>query len=207
MAEILVTVPSDYNFSGNGIVYGGERMPSPKMQDVKYNYQNISIEILQDRFIVQNKNLFVDTAAFDCVVLLEQEGKLIREAGVTTDVKPGCSGEFVLPFKVPEKAEAATEYAVIVSFRLKKETFWAEAGHEIAFGQRVWQVQGTPSGKCGGTCASENSLVPGRKLSVSRGTHNSVSEERILKSCFPMEQGNGVLPVWWKGTVKDSTEA
>ena len=164
--------PTDYNFSGNGIVYGGDRMPSPKMQEVKYNYQNISIEILQDRFIVQNKNLFVDTAAFDCVVLLGQEGKLIREAGVTTDVKPGCSGEFVLPFKVPEKAEAATEYAVTVSFRLKKETFWAEAGHEIAFGQRVWQVQGTTSGKCGGTCASENSLVQGRKLSVSRGTHN-----------------------------------
>ena len=155
--------PTDYNFSGNGIVYGGDRMPSPKMQEVKYNYQNISIEILQDRFIVQNKNLFVDTAAFDCVVLLEQEGKLIREAGVTTDVKPGCSGEFVLPFKVPEKAEAATEYAVTVSFRLKKETFWAEAGHEIAFGQRVWQVQGT---------TSENSLVQGRKFSVSRGTHN-----------------------------------
>lgn len=155
--------PTDYNFSGNGIVYGGDRMPSPKMQEVKYNYQNISIEILQDRFIVQNKNLFVDTAAFDCVVLLEQEGKLIREAGVTTDVKPGCSGEFVLPFKVPEKAETATEYAVTVSFRLKKETFWAEAGHEIAFGQRVWQVQGT---------ISENSLVQGRKFSVSRGTHN-----------------------------------
>ena len=164
--------PTDYNFSGNGIVYGGDRMPSPKMQEVKYNYQNISIEILQDRFIVQNKNLFVDTAAFDCVVLLEQEGKLIREAGVTTDVKPGCSGEFVLPFKVPEKAETATEYAVTVSFRLKKETFWAEAGHEIAFGQRVWQVQGTTSGKCGGACASENSLIQGRKLSVSRGTHN-----------------------------------
>ena len=155
--------PTDYNFSGNGIVYGGDRMPSPKMQEVKYNYQNISIEILQDRFIVQNKNLFVDTGTFDCVVLLEQEGKLIREAGVTTDVKPGCSGEFVLPFKIPEKAETATEYAVTVSFRLKKETFWAEAGYEIAFGQRVWQVQGT---------TSENSLVQGRKFSVSRGTHN-----------------------------------
>lgn len=164
--------PTDYNFSGNGIVYGGDRMPSPKMQEVKYNYQSITVEILQDRFIVQNKNLFVDTGAFDCVVLLEQEGKQIRKAGVTTDVKPGCSGEFMLPFKVPEKAEAATEYAVTVSFRLKKEAFWAEAGHEIAFGQRVWQVQGTTSGKCGGAGASEKSLVQGRKLSVSRGTHN-----------------------------------
>ncbi len=35
--------PSDYNFSGNGIVYGGSRLPSPKMQEVKYNYQNIVV--------------------------------------------------------------------------------------------------------------------------------------------------------------------
>ena len=34
--------PTDYNFSGNGIVYGGERDESPKMQEVKFNYQNIS---------------------------------------------------------------------------------------------------------------------------------------------------------------------
>ena len=27
--------PCDYNFSGNGIVYGGERDASPKMQEVK----------------------------------------------------------------------------------------------------------------------------------------------------------------------------
>ena len=35
--------PSDYNFSGNGIVYGDDRSPSPKMQEVKYNYQNIRV--------------------------------------------------------------------------------------------------------------------------------------------------------------------
>ena len=28
--------PTDYNFSANGIVYGGDREPSPKMQEVKY---------------------------------------------------------------------------------------------------------------------------------------------------------------------------
>ena len=35
--------PTDYNFSGNGICYGGERDASPKMQEVKFNYQNISV--------------------------------------------------------------------------------------------------------------------------------------------------------------------
>ena len=40
--------PTDGSFSGNGIVYGGEREPSPKMQEVKFNYQNISVSFAGD---------------------------------------------------------------------------------------------------------------------------------------------------------------
>ena len=35
--------PCDYNFCGNGIVYADDRTESPKMQEVKYHYQNISL--------------------------------------------------------------------------------------------------------------------------------------------------------------------
>lgn len=49
--------PTDYNFSGNGIVYGGDRAPSPKMQEVKYNYQNISAEVSDEKVLIKNKNL------------------------------------------------------------------------------------------------------------------------------------------------------
>ena len=40
--------PTDYNVSGNGIAYGGDREPSPKMQEVKFNYQNITAEVTAD---------------------------------------------------------------------------------------------------------------------------------------------------------------
>ena len=66
--------PTDYNFSGNGIVYGGDRAPSPKMQEVKYNYQNISAEVSADKVMIRNKNLFTNTSAFDCVVTLAKDG-------------------------------------------------------------------------------------------------------------------------------------
>ena len=59
--------PCDYNFSGNGIVYGGERDASPKMQEVKFCYQNIAVDVQKDKAVVKNKNLFVNTDAFDCV--------------------------------------------------------------------------------------------------------------------------------------------
>ena len=43
--------------------------------------------------------------------------------------------------KIQEKAEAAGEYTITVSFHLKEEEIWAPAGHEIAFGQYVYQVK------------------------------------------------------------------
>jgi len=127
--------PCDYNFSGNGIVYGGDRTPSPKMQEVKYNYQNISVEIEEEKVRIINKNLFVDTSDFDCVVLLEKEGKLLKEMKWETEVEPLSEVEMPLPIAIP--AEPG-EYAVTVSFRLKEDTAWAKAGHEIAFGQKVF---------------------------------------------------------------------
>ncbi len=66
--------PCDYNFSGNGIVYGGNRNPSPKMQEVKFNYQNIQIQVNNDSFQVINKNLFTSTADYACVIVLSREG-------------------------------------------------------------------------------------------------------------------------------------
>ena len=57
--------PTDYNFSGNGIAYGGDRAPSPKMQEVKFCYQNIAVSIDNSGFEVWNKNLFTSTDAFD----------------------------------------------------------------------------------------------------------------------------------------------
>ena len=65
--------PTDYNFSGNGIAYGGNRDASPKMQEVKFNYQNISAEVSADSVKVINKNLFVNTNIFDCKVTVAKK--------------------------------------------------------------------------------------------------------------------------------------
>ena len=130
--------PTDYNFSGNGIAYGGDREPSPKMQEVKFNYQNITAEVTADTVKVLNKNLFVNTDTFDCKVTLAKNGKVIRTEVLETAVEPLSEKEYKLPF---EKAEAAGEYTVTVSFHLKEEEIWAPAGYEIAFGQYVYQVK------------------------------------------------------------------
>lgn len=130
--------PCDYNFSGNGIAYGGERGASPKMQEVKFNYQNIMANVEKDKVTVINKNLFVNTDEFECVVLLEKDGKLVKKATMETSVAPLSQETYELPFGVQT---LPGEYAVTVSFRLKEDTVWAERGHEVAFGQGVYLVE------------------------------------------------------------------
>lgn len=129
--------PCDYNFSGNGIVYGGDRTPSPKMQEVKYNYQNISVQFEKDRMRIINKYLFTNTSSFDCFVLLEREGHKVSETKLAMDVAPLTEYECQIPVKIPSDSE----YALTISFRLKKDTVWALKGHEVAYGQKVYEVE------------------------------------------------------------------
>ena len=130
--------PTDYNFSGNGIAYGGNRDASPKMQEVKFNYQNISAEVSADSVKVINKNLFVNTDIFDCKVTVAKDGKVIRKASLATAVAPLSEETYALPLT---KEEKPGEYAVTVSFHLKEDKVWAKAGHEVAFGQYVYKVE------------------------------------------------------------------
>lgn len=130
--------PTDYNFSGNGIAYGGNRDASPKMQEVKFNYQNITAEVSADSVKVINKNLFVNTDIFDCKVTVAKNGKVIRRASLATSVAPLSEETYVLPLA---KEEKPGEYTVTVSFHLKEDKVWAEAGHEVAFGQYVYKIE------------------------------------------------------------------
>nr|WP_296049245.1 glycoside hydrolase family 2 TIM barrel-domain containing protein [uncultured Blautia sp.] len=139
--------PTDYNFSGNGIAYGGNRDASPKMQEVKFNYQNITAQVSEDSVKVINKNLFVNTDTFDCEVTLAKNGHVLHTETLETSVDPLSENIYALPFG---KQTRPGEYTVTVSFLLKKKTLWAEAGHEVAFGQYVYQVEETEKlSECG----------------------------------------------------------
>ena len=129
--------PTDGDFSGNGICYGGEREASPKMQEVKFNYQNISVAFEEHSFTVVNKNLFADTSEYQCIVILQKNGTVVKKQKMDTNVAPLSSGSYEIPFVIPDDAE----YAVTVSFVLREDTLWAKAGHEVAFGQKVYKKE------------------------------------------------------------------
>lgn len=134
--------PTDYDFSGNGIVYGGDRTPSPKMPAVKYNYQNIKIDLEQGRkpetVRVRNRNLFLSTGSYDCVLEIRKNGRPFYRKELDIDVAPLSEAEFAL--ELPELTEAA-EYALTLSFCLKEDTRWAKKGHEVSYGECIFTVE------------------------------------------------------------------
>ena len=129
--------PHDGNFSGNGILFG-DGSETPKMQEIRYNYQNIACEVSADRVLVKNRHMFTNTSAYDCVVTLALDGREIARAALATDVPPLEAREYPLPFG---GLTAGGEYAATVSFRLKEDKPWAARGSEAAFGQGVWTVE------------------------------------------------------------------
>lgn len=132
--------PNDGNFSGNGIVYADGTV-SPKMQEVKYNYQNIVAEVSDHAVRIINRHLFTNTSAFECVLTLARDGEEIGRAVLDTDVLPLSERTYPLPFA---RQTRSGEYAVTVSFRLREDTPWAARGHETAFGQGVYKLAAAP---------------------------------------------------------------
>ncbi len=183
--------PTDYNFSGNGIV-DGQRKPYAKMQEVKFNYQSIKAFVSADKVKVVNTNLFTNTNEYNCFVILERDGKKIAEKLMATDVEPLAEKEYDLPDVITSKMAVMNagvyeengpfpldEYVVTVSFRLRHDTSWASVGHEVAFGQGVFRKTASTYISC-----SPITVVKGNFNIGVKGNHFSVlfSREKGLVS-------------------------
>ena len=133
--------PTDYNFSGNGIMYG-DRRPSPKMQSVKFNYRQLRVSFPGNgKFLIENKYLFTPSSDFDCLAILEKDGKEVARKSIKTDVPPLATGAYSIPLDFPE---AEGEYAITVSLRLREDCDWGPRKHEVAYGQLTKQINAAP---------------------------------------------------------------
>ena len=125
--------PNDGSFSGDGICYSRHRDPSPKMQEVKYDYQNIVVTINNDVAHIENRNLFTNTNEYMAVLTVEKTGKTILRDELRIDCDPLKSVDYKLGLNIPDD----DEYVITLGFELAEDTAWAKKGHEVAYGQQV----------------------------------------------------------------------
>ena len=194
--------PTDGIFCGNGIVFADGK-ETPKLQEVKYNYQNIVVRPDAEKMEVINRHMFTPTSAFRCVAVLEKDGKEIARQEIETDVKPLSSAVYPLPFGA--RTEPG-EYAVTVSFRLREDTPWAPAGFETAFGQGVWSVEEART--CRHLSGELFFMSSPWNISV-RGEHFSVQFSRLAGALTSYRWGDTemlkapLLPNFWRAPVNN----
>lgn len=125
--------PTDYQFSCNGIVFA-DRVNTPKMQEVKKVYQNFDIQVGKTEITVTNKNLFVGSDNLILHLIFACDGMTLDEKRYNINISAQTSSTIPNPFEV---GKLPGEYTVTASLRLKWQESWADAGHEVAFGQAV----------------------------------------------------------------------
>ncbi|WP_144555352.1 glycoside hydrolase family 2 TIM barrel-domain containing protein [Bacillus sp. X1(2014)] len=194
--------PTDYGFSTNGIVYSNREL-SPKMQEVKYLYQNFKLNPDQTGVSIINDSLFADLNDYELEYALYLEGKELYRNKLDVNVGPQSSGraEFKLPADI---TSASGEYCIQTSLILKENTLWAEAGYEIAFGQFVFQVK-----------AEEKSAAVQGEFRVVEGDVNIGVHGRDFTILFSKQAGSLVslnyagkemialppAPLFWRATT------
>ena len=126
--------PSDYDFSGDGILFA-DRSGTSKLQEVKFNYQDFELAVEQNCLTIKNKSLFTNADVYELRLSLLLDGREVWNRRIPApSVEPKAS--YSCQLQVPEFGRG--EYVLTASLCLKSDTPWAEAGYEVAFGQGLW---------------------------------------------------------------------
>ena len=129
--------PNDGNFCMNGLVQP-DRIPNPHLWEVKKVHQNVKMEAVDlenGKVRITNKFVFTNLNEFAGKWVLRLNGKPSQSGELEElDIKPGQSQVVTIPY---EPQPDAGESLLTVSFELKEDTKWADAGHRIAWEQFV----------------------------------------------------------------------
>lgn len=194
--------PTDYQFCGNGIVYGN-RVASPKAQEVKYLYQDLKLMPEPGKIKIRNEKLFTGTGNYRFVYTVLKDGAVLWSTELEADVAPGEEKTMEIP--MPDW-KTSGEYAYQVSAVLKHDTDWAPAGHEAAFGECVRKV-GSGTKEAEAAAKSTMTVVHGDVNIGVRGDGFQVMFSRADGGIVSLRYGDREwitrppMPVYWRATT------
>ncbi|MFV0381503.1 MAG: glycoside hydrolase family 2 TIM barrel-domain containing protein [Breznakia sp.] len=161
---------TDYNFSGNGILFA-DRSISPKVQEVKYCYQDIKIKVNEQGVMIDNQMLFTNAEQFTFVYFAKSNGKILQEGKLLVSLEPLQSKQFAIDW-----IDAHEEIVYSVHALLKEDTKWESKDYEVAFSQMV-------KGRY------EEVNVVGEPLQISKGDGNIGVACEHFKALFANKEG------------------
>lgn len=124
----------DGNFIADGLLFP-DRRPSPGLVEFKKVIEPVRV-VITDAITITNRQQFADTREYAYSWQVLEDGLLVAEGnlGLRT-LAPGESVRLELPRLTP--ANPDVERVLHLSVRLSRPSAWADAGHEVAFGEGV----------------------------------------------------------------------
>jgi len=136
--EEMTTKGEFFSYGIGARTYGAiwpDRRPQPEMWQIKKSGQPITVKLLSDEkgiVKITNRYLFTNLDELKTIWMLCADNEVIEKGELVPDIAPQKTDEVFVPFHKPEIKEDV-EYRLLLSFRLKEETVWADAGFEIAW--------------------------------------------------------------------------
>lgn len=124
--------PNDADFCCNGLTTP-DRKETAKLKEVKYVYQHIKVSPGEDKhhIFVRNGYSFLNLSSFNVGWSLLRDGRQIESGKLGAfGVEPGHSAVIGIPFNTEITGDA--EYMLNVTFSLREDALWADAGHIVA---------------------------------------------------------------------------
>ena len=133
--------PHDGIFCIKGVIYS-DRTPTPIYDEIRKVHQNVAISLQARRegdkglrVLIRNKNLFTQLDEYEGRWVISEEGNTpVAQGSFTAHVAPLAEQEFEIPAEqIPvDKFCPDRRYYLSVSFHLKENNAWADAGYAVA---------------------------------------------------------------------------
>jgi len=124
--------PNDGSFCGDGVIFADFSL-SAKSYNAKKIYQPIDFSVKDDgkTFLLKSKLAFKSTDDLDIYYSILEEGKELKREKLDVTLAAGETKEVTID-ALPSDAKPEAEYFIRFSACQKADTWWADAGYEVA---------------------------------------------------------------------------
>lgn len=129
--------PNSGNFNLNGVIFA-DRSISPKLLEVKSEYQPVEIEAIETaegKLKLINHYIHTNLEALRGKWSLSRNGIVVQSGELPAiNLPPGEETELTIPLSTIDPEENA-DYRLRIGFSLRSKTAWADEGYEVAWQQ------------------------------------------------------------------------
>ena len=212
-----ITEGSEFFSYGIGArTYGAiwpDRKPQPEMWQIKKSGQPVSVKMISaGSGIVEitNRYLFADLSKLQTIWILQEDDMALEQGEIKQELAPQKSIRVMIPYRKPEIKQGA-EYRLLISFRQKEKTMWADPGFEIAWDQ--FDLPWTELAERTGTAeTSPLKIIEGNDLLTVKGKNFAYTFDKKSGTLISMKSGDkemikqGARANFWRAPLANETD-